>query len=517
MRVVTSREMREIDHAAINEYGIPGVVLMENAGLQVVQMVQDKLGDMGGKVITIFAGKGNNGGDGLVAARHLHNRGAEVKVMLLAKPEDITGDAAINLNIWLKMEQNVYPVVCSDDLYALCPLLEKTDLIVDAIYGTGFKGTVREPAGSVMKAINGCGKPVIAVDIPSGVEADTGRVSSVCIKAISTVTFAHPKLGLLLYPGAEYAGRVRVADISIPALLGENKGLKRSLLGLETVSEWLPPRPAVSHKGDFGRVLVVAGSAGLTGAACLTAEAVARTGAGMVTLAVPEGMLGIVGAKLTEVMTYPLPQTEQQSLSLEALPVIARLLEKADVLAMGPGLSTNPETVQLVRKLAGSLSLPCVLDADGLNAMANRTEIFKQAKAPLVLTPHPGEMARLTGLAVSSIEQDRLGTAEKYASLWGAVVALKGVPTLVTSPDGHTYINSSGNPGMSGGGSGDVLTGIIAGLLAQGMDAVRAAAAGVYLHGLAGDKAAEQKGMLGMLAGDILSALPGVLRELEDK
>lgn len=515
MRAVTAQEMRNLDRTAINDYGIPGLVLMENAGLAVVKAVREKLGGVGDKVVTIFAGKGNNGGDGLVAARHLHNSGAEVKVLLLAEPGEITGDAAVNLSIWNKMGQKVYPVLRGDDFNAVRLFLVKTDLIIDAIYGTGFKGAVREPVGRILEAINASGKPVVAVDIPSGLEADTGKVSGPCIRATVTVTFALPKLGLLFEPGAGYVGELKVADISIPAATYESQDLKRNLPEKQMVANWLPYRPNASHKGDYGRVLLIAGSSGLTGAACLAAEASARSGAGLITLAVPEGLHGIVETKLTEVMTVPLPQTDRQTISLDALTLINGILERADVLALGPGLSTHPETVELVRRLLPSLRIPCVLDADGLNALAGHTDIFKKMQAPVIITPHPGEMSRLTGMPVSKIQEDRLATAEKFASAWGAVVVLKGVPTLVCSPDGETYVNPTGNPGMASGGSGDVLTGIIAGFLAQGMNPVTACAAGVYLHGMAGDLAAVHKGMMGMLAGDILAALPDAISDLE--
>ncbi|GBF31883.1 NAD(P)HX epimerase / NAD(P)HX dehydratase [Desulfocucumis palustris] len=515
MRIATAREMREIDLAAINRYGIPGVVLMENAGLHVANAVRAMLGNVRDRVVTIFAGKGNNGGDGLVAARHLHNSGARVKVLLLARPEEITGDAAVNFNIWINMGQDVYSITQDSEFDPVRLFLAETDLVVDAIYGTGFRGKVNDLAGRVMEAVNAGGKPVVSVDIPSGVEADTGKVNGACIRAGATVTFGLPKLGLLFHPGAGCAGKIKIADISIPPALLGNDGLKRHLLGRKMVRGWLPGRAADSHKGNYGSVLVVAGSAGMTGAACLAAEAAARTGAGLVTLAVPEGLHQIVETKLTEVMTYPLPQEKSQSLSPEALPVIMSLLDKADVLALGPGLSTNPGTARLVRELLGKISAPCVLDADGLNALAGHTDIFKKAGAPLVLTPHPGEMARLTGLSTADIARDRLAGAEKYSSLWQSVLVLKGAPSLVAAPGGNVYVNSTGNPGMAAGGSGDVLTGIIAGLLAQGLSPERAAAAGVYLHGFAGDRAAARKGMMGLLAGDILLALPEVLREME--
>ncbi|MCL6477721.1 MAG: NAD(P)H-hydrate dehydratase [Peptococcaceae bacterium] len=515
MKAVTAQEMREIDRRAMADFKIPGVVLMENAGLRVVEAVVEKLSGARGRTVTIFAGKGNNGGDGLVAARHLFNMGADVKVLLLDSPDNISGDAAVNLEIWRRMGQKVFTITQKDDFNAVRLFLVRTDIIVDAIYGTGFKGKVRELAGRVIEAVNDCGKPVIAVDVPSGVEADTGFVNGPCIRASLTVTFGLPKVGILLEPGASYAGDLRVVDISLPASLLDDERLKCNLIDMSLVKGWLPKRPVSSHKGDYGRVLVIGGSRGMAGAACLTAEAAARTGAGLITLAVPEGIYEPVASKLTEVMVMPVPQTGEGTLSREALSVIGGMLERADVLALGPGLSTNPETVEAVREIVSLSRIPTVLDADGLNAFMGHTDLFKKVKKPLVLTPHPGEMARLAGLSVNEVQLNRLDAARSWSSTWNAVLALKGARSIIALPDGTTYINPTGNPGMATGGSGDVLTGIIAGLVAQGMEAAKAAAAGVYLHGLAGDTAARDTGMMGLLAGDILRALPAVTRSLE--
>lgn len=511
MQLVTAAEMRELDKRAIEEYGIPGLILMENAGRQVAEAAREMLGGAGGKKVIVFAGKGNNGGDGLVAARHLLNAGAAVKVFLLAGAEEMTGDALTNLKIWRKMGQPAETAVRED----LPELLEDCDLIVDAIFGTGFRGTPREPAAGVINAINGSRKPVLAVDVPSGLEADTGLARGPCVRAARTVTFALPKLGLVQEPGASYAGRLHVADISIPSFLLKGENFKRFLLSREMVGGWLPPRSRTAHKGECGRVLVVAGSRGMTGAACLAAEGAARAGAGLVTLAVPEGVQDLVAARLTEIITVGLPATTRQTLSREACADMLALAERADVLALGPGITTHPETVACVRSLLPALNIPCVLDADGLNCFAGRTDIFGLLSSPLVVTPHPGELARLTGQPTGAIQQDRVGAAERAAGEWGAVVLLKGAATVIASPEGRVYINPTGNPGMATGGSGDVLTGVVAGLLAQGLDALRSAAAGAFLHGLAGDLAARRKGLRGLLAGDILSFLPEALEEVE--
>lgn len=515
MRVVSAAEMRELDRRAIEEYGIPGIVLMENAGLNVVEVVKNMLGDVRDKVICIFAGKGNNGGDGYVVARHLFNLGAKVRLFLLAKASEIMGDAGANLNIWKKMGQTVTIINKDDDLADICLSLESSDLIVDSIFGTGFKGTPDQPAAGIIQAINNSGKPSVAVDIPSGLEADTGLINGPCVRATRTVTFGLPKLGLVQEPGASYAGKLHIANISIPSFLLSAKQLKRHLLTQETVSNWVIRRPAALHKGDCGHVLVVAGSPGMTGAACLTALGAARAGAGLVTLAVPAGLQKLVAGKLIEIMTVALPESTGQTIGRDAADDILLLAKRADVVALGPGITTHPETASMVRELLPALNLPCVLDADGLNCLAGNTDIFSRIAVPFVLTPHPGEMARLTGKTTAEIQKRRLSIAEQKAKDWQKVILLKGAATIVASPEGTVYINSTGNPGMATGGSGDLLTGIVAGFLAQGLGALEAAAVGAYLHGMAGDYAARQKGQRGLLAGDILDHLPAAIRKIE--
>ena len=515
MRVVTAEEMRTLDQTAINTYGIPGIVLMENAGLQVVNLLQNILDDVTGKEIVIFVGKGNNGGDGLVIARHLFNRGAKVKVGLVVPPEEMSGDAGVNLRIWQNMGQPVVFLFKEKEL--ACFLTVNTALIVDAIFGTGFKGKATGVPAGCIEVINASGKPVVAVDIPSGLEADTGQVHGPCVKAAHTVTFALPKLGLVLDPGINYTGKLHVVDISIPSFLLEKEDLKRKLTTKKTVQSWLSPRPLGIHKGDCGRVLVVAGSRGMTGAACMTAESAVRAGAGLVTLAVPASVQPVVAGKLTEVMTVALPETKEQTLSQTAREEILSLLERSDVLALGPGISTHPETVNLVRQLIKALPVPGVIDADGLNALVGCPELLAQSPTPLIITPHPGELARLLELSVSQVQARRLLSAEKAAALWKIVVVLKGAGTVIAAPDGETYLNSTGNPGMATGGMGDVLTGVIAGFLAQGVNLIQAAAAGVFIHGLAADRLAAEKGMRGLLAGDVIAALPKIIKMLEQE
>ncbi|AQS60136.1 bifunctional ADP-dependent NAD(P)H-hydrate dehydratase/NAD(P)H-hydrate epimerase [Desulforamulus ferrireducens] len=514
MRVVTAAEMKEIDLQASEVYGVPSIVLMENAGIRVVEVIESIVSEVKDKVITILVGKGNNGGDGLVVARHLLNRGAQVKLLLLADPEEFRGDARVNLNIWQKLGQPFYQVNQLNGINIVKVALLNTHLVVDAIYGTGFRGTVNERVGRVIELINASNLPVVAVDIPSGLEADTGQASGPCIKASHTVTFGLPKLGLVVEPGATLAGRLSVVDISLPKILTESKDIKRQLLTKELVASWFKPRSSTGHKGTYGHVLVVAGSRGMVGAARMTAQGALRAGAGLVTLAVPQKLQPVVAATLDEAMTIGLPETEQGALAQTAREEILEACRRADVLALGPGLGRQPETVELVKSLLPELEIPVVLDADALNALAGATPILADLKVPAVITPHPGEMGRLLGIPVDQVQNERLKIACEAAQEWQVVTLLKGARTLIAVPGGELYINPTGNPGMASGGSGDVLTGVLAGLMAQGLAPGRAAAAAAFLHGLAGDLAAEKLGELSMLAGDILSYLPEAIKNV---
>jgi NAD(P)H-hydrate epimerase len=513
MRVVTAEEMQRLDQTTIRDIGIPGLVLMENAGLKVVEAVVDILRDVRGKTVTVFAGKGNNGGDGFVAARHLLNMGVDVRVLLFGDPKEIKGDAKTNLDILTAMGHKMHPIINVNSVNIVKLAMVSTDLVVDAIFGIGFKGSVDEHIGNIIEIINAAGNPVVAVDIPSGLEANTGKAHGPCIRAARTVTFGLPKIGLLVYPGVEYTGKLIVADISIPRTVIDKQGSKKFLLTPELVRAWMPKRLPESHKGTFGRVAVIGGAEGMTGAAALAGMAALRAGAGLVTLGVPRSLHGLMEIKLTEVMTRPLPETDRKSISRDAMDEVRELVAWADVVAIGPGISTEPATQELIRDLVAGLTKPAVIDADGLNALAGHTGLLEKCRAPLVLTPHPGEMARLWGIKTAEVQDNRIEVATEAAKKWGATVVLKGARTLITASDGTLYINPTGNPGMATGGSGDVLTGIIAGFLAQGLSLVQAGAAGAYFHGLAADSAAACKGEPGLVAGDILDALPGVTKD----
>lgn len=516
MKLVSAQEMKSLDQQAMSQFGIPGIVLMENAGLRVVETIKEILGNsLTGRRILIFAGKGNNGGDGLVVARHLLNAGAEVKVFLLTRPQELTGDALTNFNILQAMQGRIYTVLEEKDLQRVDISLLYADLIVDAIYGTGFKGKATGLVARVIEMVSPVAKPVIAVDLPSGLEADTGKVNGPCVQATHTVTFCLPKLGLFLYPGARFAGRVKVVDIGIPRALWNRQDLRRQLLTEDWCRSRLEPREPTGHKGTYGHVLVVGGSPGMTGAVFMAAQSALKAGAGLVTAGVPVSLHPIMEEKTTEVMTVPLPETANRTLGKEALGPILELAARATVLAIGPGMSRYPEGYGLLKELLTQITVPVVIDADAINLLAGHDEIFTRRSVPMVITPHPGEMARLCDTSPQKIQENRLVVAAKTAEHWGITVVLKGAGTVVASPVGDLYINSTGNPGMATAGSGDVLTGIIAGLMAQGMDPTEAAAVGTYIHGAAGDMAAGVVGQRALVAGDLIGFLSKVLQRLE--
>jgi|YelNatPaOPRAMG01_1025707.scaffolds.fasta_scaffold00118_45 NAD(P)H-hydrate epimerase len=510
--LVTAAEMASMDREAIEEIGIPGVVLMENAGLGVVSVIQEELGGVAGRRVAIVCGKGNNGGDGYVVARHLYNAGCDVDIYLLAEPDSVRGDARINLDIVRKMGIPLHVVRSADD-FDPSP---EPELVVDAIFGTGISGPVQGLAAEVIRRINGFGVPVVAIDLPSGLNADTGAVEGPCVAARRTVTMAEIKRGLVLPPGRDFAGRVHVVDIGMPRTLRSATQVRTFLVDRADAVHVLPQRPSDAHKNRVGVVYVLAGSTGMTGAATLTSLSALRAGSGLVYLGIPASLNPILEMKATEVITHPLPEAVPGATGLEAWEMLAPRLHNVDVLAVGPGLGTHPSTAELVRRIVEEVPLPLVLDADGLNNLQGQAELLTRRRGPTVITPHPGELARLCGLQTRQIVADRIEVARRFAQEWQVVLVLKGSPTVTATPDGRVLVNTTGNAGMATGGSGDVLTGVIASFLGQGLGPVEAAWLGVYVHGLAGDVARERLGQMGMIAGDILRTLPSVLRALEN-
>ncbi|MDZ7333065.1 MAG: NAD(P)H-hydrate dehydratase [candidate division KSB1 bacterium] len=508
--VLNATEMAAIDRTTIEEYQIPGVVLMENAGRAVFIEIEKYLGTVIGKHIVIFCGKGNNGGDGYVIARHLANRGARLSVFLAGAKNQVRGDALVNLTILNRMGIHVQEITSVEQI----PPLGSIDLVVDALLGTGVTGPVVGFLGQLIDYINHLGAPIISVDLPSGMETDSGAISGSAIHATLTVTMGHLKTGLLFSPGRDAAGKIVVADISIPTAVSRRFDSGRYLVEADDIRQRLPVRALDAHKTSCGKVVVIAGSIGMTGAATLASLASLKVGAGLTKLAIPASLNAILEEKLTEVMTVPMPETSSHSISLKAQDQIAELLDWADVLAIGPGLSTHPETVAFVHWLLRTQKKPMVLDADGLNAIAKLPNLIKHYSGDLIITPHPGEFARLISANISEIQLNRLNILRQYAKEWNKVIVFKGGPTVVAAPSGDLFINSTGNPGMATGGSGDVLTGMIAGLLAQKLSPTDAALVGVYLHGLAGDLAAESLSQMGMIAGDICDYIPTAIKRL---
>ena len=515
MKLVTVEQMRHLDTAASQEYGISSLILMENAGRAVADKTAAFLGGtVAGRRILVFSGKGNNGGDGFVVARHLANRGAEVKVFLLNPREEISGDALINLEILEKMGINITSLGQRDVQRVRISLLY-SDLIIDAIFGTGFKGKVTGKAAWVIEAINDCSKPVISVDLPSGLEADTGKILGPCIRASLTITLGLPKVGFYLYPGVEYCGEIAVMDISLPGPLIEKTSLCFNLIDRDICHQLFSPRPRDSHKGSYGHVYVAGGSTGMTGAVVLAAQAALRGGAGLVTACIPASLNMIMENKLTEVMTFPLPENQHHVLGPDAAGVLVKKAGGNSVIAVGPGLSTHQGTADFIGEILAKAQSPLVIDADGLNTIANNPDKFLNLQVPAIITPHPGEMARLTSSSIKEIQADRVGAARDFSRRYGLVVVLKGAYTIVAEPQGQIYINPTGNPGMATAGTGDVLTGLIASFLAQGMSPVDAAVAGVYVQGDASDNLAGNSGERGITAGDILGHLPQTIGKLE--
>lgn len=506
MKLVTAKEMKALDVQAQNDYAMPGILLMDNAAQAVAEAVHEALTALEGERVVIFCGGGNNGGDGLGAARWLQSYGVSVRAFVVgAALDDVQGDAAVELAMFTKAGGRVEALSTEDDWVLAELAASKADVLVDALLGTGFHG---ELEGDVLRAcelLNKSEKYILAVDIPTGVNADNGAVCEQAVRADHTVTMALVKTGLLLYPGREYCGDIELADISMPVKLVEEYKSDKYRLTDEIVRELLPLRKANAHKGDAGRVVICAGSPGYTGAAALASDAAVKAGAGLVSLYTPLSSRDVLAIKLTEVMVHGLLERMPGILGGGAASDVASSAEAADVLAIGPGLGTSESTQEAVRTILQKITTPVVIDADALTALAGHTEILAAMQAQKVLTPHPGEMARLTGLEIAEIEADRINVAKKYAEEWQAIVVLKGAPTVIGCPNGTVYVNSTGNSSLATGGSGDVLTGIIAGLAAQEISLQEAAICGVYLHGLA----AELTGIdIGLAAGELAGLLP---------
>lgn len=512
LKVVTGEQMQALDRRTITEAGIPSRALMERAGTGVATSVEHHFGPPKGQRVTILCGKGNNGGDGFVVARLLHRRHAKVQVVVLSALSELSKDAAA---MYRQFVRTAGPSAVRQygTTANLGSLLRESDLIVDALLGTGLSSDITGRLADAIQHMNLSGRPIVAVDLPSGIHADTGRVLGRAVMATHTITFGLPKLGLYLNQGIDHAGRVTISDIGIPRSYLDAVDTHVFLMTRSFVQAAMPARKPSSHKGTFGHAGIVAGSVGKTGAAAMAAQAALRIGAGLVTVAVPSSMNDVLESKLLEVMTAPMPETKARTFSRSALDRLAAFVSARTAVAIGPGLSTHPETVELAQALIKQLARPSVLDADALNALAGRASLLTECKTPPILTPHPGEMARLEPDATAqSVNADRLGTATRFARERGVYVVLKGARTIIARPDGVLAICPTGNPGMATAGTGDVLTGMTVGLLAQGLPQWEAACVATYLHGEAGDLAAGAIGTAGMIARDVIDHIPSALR-----
>lgn len=517
MIIVTTEQMQQMDKNTIETFGIPGRVLMENAGRGALEMLSDHF-DLEGVRVAVVAGRGNNGGDGFVMGRYLMEMGVSVSFFLLSTRDRIQGDARANMDLVLDLlaEHSLSQFIEIPDqeaLEAAAEILLDHDLFVDAIFGTGLNSDVRGIYRDVIERINDSGKAVFSVDIPSGINADTGAVCGVAIQADATATFAFVKAGHILYPGNFHTGDLEVIDIGIPGHIAKAQSPHIFLPEPPDIAALIPARDFNAHKGSFGHLLVLAGSPGKTGAAALCANAAMRTGAGLVTLGVPEKLMPVMEPMIIEPMTAALAQTPSGGLDAAALDDIITLLSDKSALALGPGMGTDPGTRELIKAIISIVSVPMVIDADGLNCIANDPDILNTVKAPVILTPHPGEMARLTGKSTADIQQNRMETARNFAEKYKVILVLKGAQTLVACPDGAVFICPTGNPGMACGGMGDVLAGMIAAFLAQDLPPESAALAGVYVHGLCGDLLAEDHA-LGFSASDMVAGIPHALNSI---
>jgi NAD(P)H-hydrate epimerase len=517
MRILNAAQMREADRYTIEDIGIPSLVLMENAGRQVVAAMEAAYESRLDGRVGVLCGRGNNGGDGFVVARTLIQRGVDAAVFVIGSVSDVRGDARINLDILGRLGVTVVEIGDEQSWELHFSEISQCTLIVDAIFGTGLKSALGGMMETVVADINASGIPIVSIDLPSGMSPDTPHLVGDCIDASMTVTLAAPKLPLVLPPGEAHAGDVVIADIGIPPdVLESLDGPHIELLTPEQVRSLVEPRAAESHKGDFGRVTLVAGSRGKTGAAHLAAMGALRSGAGLVTVATPASCLPIVASMAPEVMTEALAEAKNGTVVPAAVQAVLEL--RQDVIACGPGLGRGPVIAEFVRSLIERSTVPLVLDADALTVLADDPSCLTgREERDVIITPHPGEMARLVGASVDEVQANRIQMAAEFAATRRVYVVLKGHRTIIATPEGHLFINPTGNAGMATGGTGDVLTGMIAAWLAQLLDAEAACRLAVFLHGAAGDIAEGNEGQVAMTATDLVGYLGDALNQLTGK
>ncbi len=513
MIVVTAAQMREMDRLTIQDYGVSSLTLMERAGEGIAKAIIERFSKAARKGVLVVAGKGNNGGDGFVVARLLKQKRIPCEVALVARRDELTPDAAHNLSAFLKRKGKVVEIGVNG-LEPFGQRMSKNGLLVDAILGTGVKSEVRGLYAEAITLMNASGLPIVAVDIPSGLDTDRGVPLGVSIQAEMTVALGYPKLGEVIYPGLKFVGELAVSDIDIDSRAVEKVAPKTQLLDRETIRWLVPRRDPDTHKGTYGHLLVMAGSRGKTGAAILACRAAMRMGAGLVTLAAPRSLNDIFAGSLVEVMTEPLRDNAAEEMEPLGEVEWRRLLERKNALLFGPGIGVTEAARSALRWLLKNLAMPWVIDADGLTNLALDVDRLRNAQSPPILTPHPGEMARLIGRDTAAVNKDRVGAAQFFAVEHRCHVVLKGARTVIATAEGRVFINPTGNPGMASGGMGDVLAGMLAALLGQGYTPEDAMKLGVYLHGFVGDRVAADKGPIGLIASDIIEGLPAGIRRL---
>ncbi len=517
MFLVTALQMSRMDKKTIEDFGIPGAVLMENAGRGATRILLSKFGNIQDKKIGIIAGSGNNGGDGFVIARYLAEKGIKVSVYILSYASKVKGDAALNLGLLSNLNVPVIEICDQKNFLQHKSAMLTSDIWVDAIFGTGLNSEITGFIKTIINFINNLGKPVFAIDLPSGLHPDNGQPLGTCIKANVTATFGYAKTGHMAYPGIEYCGSIEIVDIGIPDHIAKEVLPSVHLLTPEKISSYYRPRNSNAHKGTTGHLLVIAGSRGKTGAAALTSEAAIRSGAGLVTLGIPESVNTILETLIAEIMTIPLPETKEGSLSKSAFNILNSTMRSINCIATGPGLGTCMQTVALTHKVLCESKSPVVIDAEALNIVSKNINILTEIKVPTILTPHPKEMARLTGESIETIQNNRIKFAKDFAKKYNVHLILKGVRTIIAHPNGEVYINPTGNPSMASGGMGDVLTGMIAGFITQGYSPVESSHMGVYLHGAIADILSIEKGPVGIVASDIISDIPRIIALMAKK
>jgi NAD(P)H-hydrate epimerase len=511
MIVLSPEHMKRLDEYAITTWGIPSTVLMENAGRTTYRLLKENY-LRGLKKVVVFCGRGNNGGDGFVIARYALRDGFETTVFLLSDPAGLKGDALLNMQLYRSLGGNV--VIPEGSAGKMREAADSGEVIVDAIFGTGLAKDVEGTEKAAIEAINLSGKPVIAVDIPSGIDGLTGVPLGAAVNADHTYTYGFPKFGHLLHPGASYRGRLTVVDISLPCTAQAEIRVDTRVATGEMIRAFYRSRPPEAHKGMFGNLAVIAGSTGKTGAAALAANAALAAGAGLVTLIVPSSLNPIMAVKLTEAMTYPVDDDGKGYFLLSSFDAVRTFIEDKDVVIMGPGLGRAEETMALVRKLYAETDKPLVIDADGINAFDGHAGLIKERGEKAIFTPHPGEFGRLTGMSPKQVNADRLNLGRRFAQDHGVTLVLKGAPTVTFSPDSRACLNPTGNAALAKGGAGDVLTGFIGGLVSQGYSAIEASLLGVYLHGYIADTWIKQHADMALVAGDLISGLSTAMRDI---